>query len=250
MIQLGDGVDNGKAFQFLNLPTSLHVRQALGDELYGPELRVNNLEENCANARSRGVGVEIDSVAIIQIEILDRAANEGLQSVKCGSGVGSVNHVSGRASREKLGQPFGIGRIVRDEITKEVAESEERPKILLGEGKRDGQEVSAACWIVANPRSVRNKSKEFDVRTTEVAFRALENNAVALELLEHEPQTRQKFSLGRGEHYDIVDEDVADDSDEALQNHFCHSTLKPGGSVRQTKGNTQEAVLAKGRDER
>jgi hypothetical protein len=83
-----------------------------------------------------------------------------------------------------------------------------------------------------------------------VALRALENNAVALELLEHEPQTRQKFSLGRGEHYDIVDEDVADDSDEALQNHFCRSTLKPGGSVRQTKGNTQEAVLAKGRDER
>ena len=54
VVQLGDGVDNGEAFQFLNLPTSLHVRQALGDELDGSKLGVNNLEENRANARSGG----------------------------------------------------------------------------------------------------------------------------------------------------------------------------------------------------
>jgi len=232
MIELGDGVNNGEAFQFLNLPTSLHVRQTLGDELYGSKLGVNNLEENRANARSGGVGVEIDGVAIVQIEILDRAANEGLQSVEGGSGVFSVNHVSGSTSREELGQPLGVVRIVRDEITKEVAESEERPEILLGEGKRNGEKVGAACWIMANPRSVRNKSEEFDVRTTEVALRALENNAVALELLEHEPQTRQKFRFGRSEHYDVVDEDVADDPDEALQNHFRHGALEPGGGIR------------------
>lgn len=108
VVELGDGVDNGEAFQLLNLPTSLHVRQALGDELYGSELGVNNLEENRANARSGGVGVEIDGVAIVQIEILDRAANEGLQSVEGGSSVFSVNHVSGSTSREELGQPLGV----------------------------------------------------------------------------------------------------------------------------------------------
>ena len=123
--------------------------------------------------------VEIDGVAIVQIEILDRAANEGLQSVEGGSGVFSVNHVSGSASRKELGEPLGVGGVIWDEIAKEVAEPEEGPKIFLGHRERQSEEVRTPCRVVADSRSVGNKPEELDVRAAEVTFCALKNNVVA-----------------------------------------------------------------------
>jgi len=83
VIQLRDGVNDGKAFQFLNLPAHFNIRKRAGDELYRTELVIDNLEQNRANPRSECIRMQIDWVFVVQIKIFNGAADEGLEGGEC-----------------------------------------------------------------------------------------------------------------------------------------------------------------------
>jgi hypothetical protein len=64
--------------------------------------------------------------------------------------------------------------------------------------------------------------------------------------LKDNAQASEDLRLSGREHYDVVNEDVATDPDQTLEDDLSHRTLKPRRSVGEPEGNAEKAILSKG----
>ena len=57
-----------------------------------------------------------------------------------------------------------------DEVTKEVAKTEERAETFLGHRQRESEEVGATSGVMTDTSSIRDEAEKFYIRTAEGTF--------------------------------------------------------------------------------
>ena len=79
VIELGDGVDDGVGFQFLNHPTGFSCGERFRDKVDRSKLFVDDLKQDCANTNVGSISMQIDGEGIVQVEVLNGDTNCGLK---------------------------------------------------------------------------------------------------------------------------------------------------------------------------